>query len=165
MSKKRSTTHSAASSPRRARRIHRETPGKLREPTACPTCAASYRNGRWTWNAAPVDAEQKLCPACERIKSGYPAGVLNVEGRFAEANRRDLEQLLRHVEERERTEHPLKRIMSVSDEGAGFTVTVTDGDLAMAFGNALESAYQGELEHPPTTSDTENLVRVRWRRD
>jgi hypothetical protein len=26
-------------------------------------------------------------------------------------------------------------------------------------------AYAGRLEHPPTTSDKENVVRVRWFRD
>ena len=39
------------------------------------------------------------------------------------------------------------------------------GKLAQSLGRALHKAYAGGLEHPPTTADTENLVRVRWLRD
>ena len=55
--------------------------------------------------------------------------------------------------------------MAVSDTDTGLAVTVTDARLARSFGQGLHQAYEGELELPPTTSDTENLVRVRWRRD
>jgi hypothetical protein len=106
-----------------------------------------------------------VCPACERIATDYPAGVLHVGGGFASSHRDELLSLVRHVEERERDEHPLKRIMGVSDEGTGFAVTVTDGKLAQSFGRALQRAYEGRLEHPPTTAEKENLVRVRWTRD
>lgn len=165
MRRSRPTTHADASAPRPSRRIYREEPGKLREPVSCPGCGASYRNGRWTWDVAPEEAAEHVCPACKRIDTGYPAGVLHVAGKFAAANRGELENLVRNLEERESAEHPLKRIMDITDDGSGFTVTVTDGDLAMAFGRALERAYDGRLEHPPTTSEKENLVRVSWTRD
>jgi NMD protein affecting ribosome stability and mRNA decay len=169
MSRKRSETHSAARQPRRPRRIHEETPGqapgKLPEIAGCPDCGASYRNGRWTWKKAPAGSYEHVCPACERVAADYPAGVLHVDGGFAAAHREELVALVRNIEERERAEHPLNRIMTVADESTGFAVTVTDGKLAQTFGRALQSAYQGRLEHPTTTSDTENLVRVRWTRD
>jgi hypothetical protein len=168
MSRERSKTHPSARQPRPSRRIH-EPPegskGKLPELAGCPECGASYRNGRWTWQKAPIGSYEHVCPACQRIADDYPAGVLHVEGDFAAAHRDELEGLLRNVEERERTNHPLKRIMAIADEGPGFTVSVTDGKLAQSLGRALESAYEGELELPPTTSDRENLVRVRWTRD
>ena len=169
MSRERSKTHRAATQPRPARRIHEDAPGaapgKLPEIAGCPECGASYRNGRWTWKQAPAGAYEHRCPACDRIAAGYPAGALHVEGGFAAAHRDELMALLRHVEERQRAEHPLKRIMAVRNEGPGFVVTVTDAKLAQSLGRALESAYQGLLELPPTTSDTGNLVRVRWTRD
>jgi len=169
MSRKRSKTHSAAGQPRPSRRIHEEAPGhaagKLPGIAGCPKCGASYRNGRWTWKEAPAGSYEQVCPACERVAADYPAGVLHVEGGFVAAHRQELLALVRNVEERERAEHPLKRIMAVADEGTGFAVTVTDGKLAQTFGRALHSAYEGHLQHPPTTSDTENLVRVRWTRD
>lgn len=166
MRRKRSETHAAASTPRPARRIHEEAgaEGKLPELAACPDCGASYRNGRWTWQRAPADAYEHVCPACERIASDYPDGILCVEGAFAATHRDELTGLLRNIEARERAEHPLKRLMAIADEGSGFVATVTDGKLVRSFGRALEHAYGGELEEP-TTQDVENIVRVRWSRE
>jgi NMD protein affecting ribosome stability and mRNA decay len=165
MVRRRSPIHPAARTPRPARRIHEEGPDKLPELATCPDCRASYRNGRWTWTPAPADAYETVCPACERIAADYPAGVLELEGDFVSGHRDELRGLLQNLEERERTEHPLKRIMAIQDEGASVVVTVTDAKLARSLGQALHRAYEGQLEQPPTTSDVENLVRVRWRRD
>lgn len=165
MRRQRSSTHPAAGKPRPSRRIHEEPPGKLPELAACPRCGASYRDGRWTWKSAPAGAYEHVCPACERIASDYPAGVLHVEGSFVAAHRGELLALIRGVEERERDEHPLKRVMDVTDEGTGFVVTVTDAKLAQSLGRALKKAYAGHLESPPSTSEKQNLVRVRWARD
>lgn len=138
---------------------------KLPEIAGCPDCGASYREGRWTWKAAPADAYPHTCPACERIANDYPAGVVRVQGAFVEPHRQELVGLLRHVEEREKAEHPLKRIMAIVDEGTGFVATVTDPKLALSFGRALEKAYGGDLQQPGTAADKENLVRVEWTRD
>jgi hypothetical protein len=88
-----------------------------------------------------------------------------VEGKFATAHRDDLMGLVRHVEERERSRHPLKRIIRIAPRRNGFVAETTDGKLAQSLGRALHKAYAGELDHPPTTADVENLVRVRWKRD
>jgi hypothetical protein len=165
MRRKRSATHPAAKTPRSSRRIHEEPPDKLPELAGCPRCGASYRNGRWTWKTAPAGSYEHVCPACERVAADYPAGVLQVEGAFAASHRDDLIGLIRNLEERESAEHPLKRIMAVTDEGAGFVVTVTDAKLVETFGRALKKGYEGRLERPPTTSEKPNRVRIRWSRD
>jgi hypothetical protein len=165
MRRSRSSTHSAARQPRPARRIPQRARAKLQDVTVCPNCHASYRAGRWTWQAAPNDARERSCPACQRIADRHPAGVLHVEGAFATSHRNDLIGLLRHLEERERSDHPLKRVISIRKKKDGFVVETTDAKLARAFGRALYKAYAGALDQPPTTADTENLVRVRWRRD
>lgn len=164
MTRKRSPTHPAARQPRPSRRIHEET-GKLPELAGCPRCSASYREGRWTWRKPPVGAYEHVCPACARIEDDYPAGVLQLEGAFVGEHRDELIALIRNVEERERSEHPLKRVMKIEDTGAGFSVATTDGKLAQSLGRALEHAYAGSLQQPRTTSETENLVRVQWTRD
>jgi NMD protein affecting ribosome stability and mRNA decay len=154
--------------PRPSRRIHDTPPdktGKLRELAECPDCRASYRNGRWTWERAPVGSYEHVCPACERIRGDYPAGVLRIQGGFANSHRDELVGLIRNVEERERREHPLKRVMAIEEEGGGLEVKTTDAKLAESLGKALHHAYAGTLEQPPTSSDKENLVRVRWTRD
>jgi NMD protein affecting ribosome stability and mRNA decay len=169
MRRKRSTTHSAASKPRPARRIPDESPARARgkppELAACPGCGASFRAGRWSWKPAPADAYQQTCPACERIADGYPAGVLHVGGDFVAAHRAELIELIRHIEERERAEHPLKRVMVIEDDGGGFVVKTTDAKLAQTLGRALRKSHAGRLVQPKTTSEKGNLVRVRWARD
>lgn len=165
MTRQRSDIHNAAHAPRPSRRIHQEKPGKLPELAGCPDCGASYRNGRWTWQVAPAGSYQKTCPACERIATDYPAGLLRVEGAFATSHHDELLGMIRNIESSERSDHPLARIMKVVDDDDGFVVTVTDARLTETFGRALERAYEGRLEHPATTSDRENLVRVRWTRD
>jgi NMD protein affecting ribosome stability and mRNA decay len=167
MRRKRSTTHAAAKQPRppRSPRKTGAAPAKLPAATVCPGCGATYRKGRWTWQPAVSPARERTCPACERIADRYPAGVLQVEGRFAVAHRDDLVGLVRHVEQRERSRHPLKRIIQIAERRNGFVTETTDGKLAQALGRALHKAYAGKLEHPPTTADVENLVRVRWVRD
>ena len=168
MRRQRSSTHPGARQPRPLRRI----PGadtaerkKFPELTACPSCGATYRDGRWTWQPAPADARGHTCPACERVAQRYPAGTVSAEGAFAAEHRDDLIGLVRNVEERERSRDPLKRIMKISTRRNGFVAETTDGKLAHAIGRALRKAYAGELEHTPTTAEKENLVRVRWLRD
>jgi NMD protein affecting ribosome stability and mRNA decay len=165
MRRQRSETHPAARSPRRSRKIYEEKAGKLPEFSHCPNCGATYHEGRWTWDPAPSESHPHVCPACQRVEDDFPAGELHVEGEFVAGHRDDLVGLLRNVEERERKEHPLKRIMQIADAPGGLRVTTTDAKLTDALGRALHHAYKGELQHPPTTSDRENLVRIHWRRD
>lgn len=169
MRHERSKTHPARSQPRPARRIHDEhhdvygLPGKLTDPTVCSACGALYRDGRWTWVTAPAGSEEVTCPACRRIADGYPAGTLTVSGAFVAQHREELEHLIRNVEEREKSEHALKRIMVIEEEGDGFRVDTTDAKLARNIGTALHDAYRGTLALPPQQPG--ELARVKWQRD
>jgi hypothetical protein len=169
MGRKRSKTEQPASLRRRDRLIQEhegDTYGlreKLADPTACTSCEATYRDGRWTWDAPPADARRTLCPACRRIQDDYPAGLVIVEGEFAASHREEILGLARNLEEREKKEHPLKRIMRVAEpEGGPLEIATTDIHLARGIGEALHHAYQGDLDYHYT--DEENLVRVHWRR-
>jgi len=165
MKRQRTPTHPASGEPRPPRRIHEEPAGKLPDVAGCPRCGISYRNGRWSAKQAPTGAYEHVCPACTRVASDDPAGVLHVGGAFVGEHRDELVALLRHVEERERKRHPLKRIMAIQDEDGGFVVTATDAKLVESFGRALHKAYEGTLEHPPTQAEPERFVRARWTRD
>jgi hypothetical protein len=168
MKRSRSKTHEAAASGRTDLRFGEHTGdayglrGKLPEPTACPDCGALYREGRWVWGSAPADAHRTRCPACRRIADGVPAGIVTVQGEFAAAHRAEIEGLVRNVEEREKREHALKRIIALSDEGGSLVVTTTDARLAHAIAGALHHAYQGELESRFT--EAENVFRATWSR-
>jgi hypothetical protein len=136
--------------------------GRYRSPLRCPDCGAAYLEGRWQWAAAPGDAPRHRCPACQRIADGMPAGVLRVEGQFALAHRADLVRTLSNEAERERSEHPLHRVIAIDEVPDGLEVKTTDIHLPQRLGEALRHAYKGELEL--RYAEHEYGVRATWRR-
>jgi hypothetical protein len=168
MPRERSKTHPAASQPRMDRTLQSQEAdvyglrGKLVDPTACTGCGALYRAGRWTWGAAPADAQRTTCPACRRIADDYPAGIVTLSGPFQAGHRSEIEGLVRNVEEREKQEHALKRVMAIREDGDALVITTTDARLARGIGEAIRHAYQGELDYQFT--ERENVLRVQWRR-
>lgn len=135
---------------------------KLPEPTVCPQCSAVFHEGRWQWLEAPADAHRDICPACHRIHDHYPAGFVTMQGEFFLAHRGEIMHLAQNVEERERTEHPLKRIMEIEEKDDTTLVTTTDIHLARGIGEAIHHAYQGDLEFH--YNPQEYLLRVNWMR-
>ncbi len=132
----------------------------LPDPSVCPDCEATWRDGRWTWRNGPADAPRIRCSACARIRDGYPAGIVRLSGEFQRTHRADIEALIRNVEKRERGEHPVNRIMQARDEDGDLVVTTTDIHLARAIGSAVESAYHGDLD----LDYAEDVLRVDWSR-
>ncbi|MGB7540433.1 MAG: BCAM0308 family protein [Burkholderiales bacterium] len=135
---------------------------KIPEPTRCPDCGAVYHSGRWTWGKAPAKANEERCPACHRIHDEFPAGYVTLKGDFLAGHRDDIVQLARNREAHEKAEHPLERIMAIKDIEAGLLITTTDMNLARNIGEAVNSAYKGELEYH--YNKAENLLRVFWTR-
>jgi NMD protein affecting ribosome stability and mRNA decay len=134
---------------------------KWSEPTVCSTCGAVYHHGRWTWAEQPGGAKEELCPACHRIQDKVPAGFLSVVGDFFAGHKQEILRLIHNLEEREKAQHPLKRIMEI-EEQEGLTITFTDPHLARAVGEALHNAYQGELDYQ--YAEEEYFLRVKWTR-
>lgn len=131
------------------------------EPARCPGCGSVFAKGRWSWQSAP-DAPEVLCPACRRIEASYPAGVLSVGGGFFTDHRDEVLNLIRNVEQTERAEHPLERLMAITDEDGTTLVTTTGVHLARRIGDALTRAYQGNLT--VQYAESEHFVRVVWMR-
>ena len=91
-----------------------------------------------------------------------PAGILTLAGRFHLEHRDEILGLLRHVEEREARDHPLKRIMQISEMGDEVEIQTCEANLARSLGDAVHRAYRGELDyHYPGEGD---VLRVRWER-
>lgn len=134
---------------------------KLADPTVCPECEATYHDGRWTWSRGPADAARALCSACERIRDDYPAGFVTLRGAFAREHRDEILALARNLEEREKNDHPIKRILDISDEGDAILVRTTEIHLARDIGNAVQRAYDGELD----VRYEEDVARVDWVRE
>lgn len=135
---------------------------KLSEPAVCSDCGAVYHQGRWQWIAPPAQAAKARCSACERIHDNMPAGYVSIRGEFAKEHRDELLKLIHHLEEREKTEHPLQRIMAIDMQDDIVTITTTDIHLARGIGEALHHAYQGELDFHHEKGDYH--LRVRWER-
>ncbi len=136
--------------------------GKCREPAVCPDCGAVYHKGRWQWITRPSPAADTRCPACQRIHDRYPGGYLALSGPFLAQHRDEIVHLARNVEEHERSEHPLRRIMAMEPRDDGILITTTAMELARAIGDAVHHAYQGALDYRYT--DEANILRVSWRR-
>jgi hypothetical protein len=70
--------------------------------------------------------------------------------------------LIEAESEKERSEHPLERIMDSSQEDSGMVVATTGAHLARRLGEALYRSCRGELNFH--YCDAEDLVRVYWHR-
>ncbi len=88
---------------------------KITEPSVCPDCGAVFAHGRWSWADAPLEAHSHRCPACQRVHDRIPAGFLTLRGEFFAAHREEIMGLIHNYEEREKREHPLKRIMDIEE--------------------------------------------------
>ena len=132
------------------------------EPTMCPECKASFTEGRWSWEKAPPDSHQLLCPACQRIQDRFPAGYVTIKGEFLKEHRDEIVALIENHEKKEKADRPLQRIIAIDDTREGLEVTTTDSHLARGIAEALHGAYKGELKL--RYSRDENLLRASWKR-
>lgn len=135
---------------------------KLPEPTVCSDCFAVYHEGRWQWRERPPDAHEGLCPACDRTRDKYPAGKVTITGPFSREHRQEILNLARNQEEKAKTEHPLERILAIEEDGDSIVITTTDIHLPRAIGDALQSAYEGELNYRYV--EEEYYLDVSWTR-
>ena len=135
---------------------------KWPEPTVCTKCSSVYLEGRWTWYEPPAKANKVLCPACQRITENYPAGYLELKGSFFKKHREEMLNLIHNEEKQEKGEHPLERIMAIDEEGEHTLITTTGIHIARRIGEAVSSAYQGELSF--TYGDGEKIIRIFWSR-
>ena len=136
--------------------------GKYRGPAICGGCRAVFDNGRWCWGEPPSNAHRAICPACARTRDELPAGYVNLSGAFFDAHRAELLQLARHTAEQERAEHPMHRIMHVIEAPGQTVITTCDVHSARRIGEALASAYKGDLD--VRFGEDEYSVRVSWTR-
>jgi hypothetical protein len=138
--------------------------GQLNEPSVCTSCGVVFAEGRWQWMAsAPQDSVKILCPACRRVRDRVPAGFLTLSGPFLAEHREEILNLIRNKVDAEKGQRPMKRLMDISDEPDGeLVITFTDEHLPEGVGNALESAYEGELTIK--FSDEAGIIRATWHR-
>ncbi|MBV2131376.1 ATPase [Pseudomonas sp. MAP12] len=129
----------------------------------CTGCGAYFHAGRWSWQReAGSHPEDITCPACRRIAENDAAGNVILSGGFVQAHRDDLLHLIRNTEESESKEHPLERLIGISEEDNKVMVATTGTHLANRIGHALEAAYDGEVSY--TYTENETHLDVNWQR-
>lgn len=133
---------------------------KLSDATLCSGCGAVFRKGRWVWGAPPQDAKETSCPACRRTAEGFAAGVIELQGVFFGEHHDEILNLVKNVEDKEKANHPLERIMSIEERSDRTVVSTTGIHVARGIGSALSSAYAGELSM--RYLDGENGIQIRW---
>ena len=136
---------------------------KWPEPTECSECGAVFLEGRWAWWEPADKAHIIVCPACQRIKDGFPAGHLEIKGAFFNSHRRELLNLIHNLEAQEKGEHPMERLMAITTKEDHALITTTGIHLARRIGEALKHAYQGDLDF--TYGDGEKSIRMTWSRE
>lgn len=136
---------------------------KWPEPTVCSGCGAVFIEGRWAWWEPADKAHIIVCPACRRIKDGFPAGYLEIKGGFFDSHRKELLGLIHNLEAQEKGEHPMERLMAITTEKDHALITTTGIHLARRIGEALKHAYQGDLDF--TYGDGEKSIRMTWVRE
>jgi NMD protein affecting ribosome stability and mRNA decay len=136
--------------------------GKYQEPSMCTGCGAVYKKGHWTWDIADASAHKHLCPACQRIHDRAPAGIITIKGGFFSQHQQEILNLIHNLEAKEKTQHPLQRIMNLAMEEDGAIVSLTDFHITKAIIEALQNAYQGESDLQFV--DKDNVMRAHWQR-
>jgi len=118
---------------------------KSHELVACPQCGAVYR-GTLAMDRATGRSARGTLPACHRVNDEFLAERLTLMGRFVTQHRDEILQIVRRQEAIETTENPLNRIMKIEDANGVIVVATTEIHLPHRIGEALKSAFEGELE-------------------
>lgn len=139
---------------------------KLPDPTLCTRCGCVFSNGRWSWQELPEKDRHKinktLCPACKRIEDNVPAGYMDLSGEFFISHKDEILNLIKNEADAETQEHPMERIMEISEKPDGIYITTTGIHVARRLGEAVEKAYKGQLNY--AYGDDEKTIRVSWYR-
>lgn len=135
---------------------------KLPEPTLCTKCNASFVNGRWTWEKINGETNKTICPACRRSADNFPSGYIEIKGSFFNEHRDEILNLIRNVEKQEKENHPLERIMLITDRIDHILVTTTGVHIARRIGEALSRSYSGDFSFQYAKDDKN--IRVYWQR-
>ncbi len=140
----------------------------LREPppegSICNKCGAVYHRKRWSLapaaGARTLRGKKVFCPACLKIRDGFPGGIVTLRWKRLADHREDLLNLIRNEEARARGYNPLERIIHIREGRGMVEVETTTEKLAQRIGREVKKAYHGDLSY--LWSHDVKLVRVNW---
>ncbi|MBX3464377.1 MAG: ATPase [Planctomycetes bacterium] len=117
--------------------------GKL-YPAVCQKCGATEWQGRWRWDDPLPDLPRVTCPACERIRDGVPAHVLELTGALPPWWN-EVRGLIGNVERAEVVEHPLERVMRVEVRDDRVLVPTTGMHIARRLVAAIVRRFRRQV--------------------
>lgn len=140
-------------------------PGKI----VCHGCHAISAGRRWYQDEAVYaklvkagTVKEVFCPACEKIRDGYPSGQVTLKGEFLTEHQDEILRIIANEEKRARERNPLHRIMGLREEHGQLEVTTTDEKLAQRLGRELHKACGGTVAYG--WSHDNKVLRVQWER-
>jgi len=117
----------------------------------CDGCGVVSHGGKWSWGDPSPEGEVHggLCPACQRVRDRYPAGTLRLHESLL-GHREEIEHMIANVEQEERAEHPLERVMSIDLDGDTLVVHTTGLHIARRISTALRRRFhlRGKTRYP-----------------
>jgi NMD protein affecting ribosome stability and mRNA decay len=142
--------------PRVSKSTHHDTyarRAKNEGAVVCKRCGVVHHGGKWSWGKAAGETRAGLCPACERIRDHYPAGTIRLDKGLLEF-RDEIKHLIANVEELEKVEHPLERVMDIQESANGMVVTTTGLHVARRITSKLERRFhkKARIRYPKEQS-------------
>ncbi len=143
--------------------------GAPQKGVVCAGCHAVSAGKRWRLDEKAYamhlrrgTATQLFCPACEKIRDGYPSGQVTLRGAYLAEHYEEILRIIVNEEKRARGLNPLHRIMSISEEDGRLEITTTDEKLAQRIGRELRKACGGTVSYGWSHND--KFLRVQWER-
>lgn len=136
-------------------------------PAVCRQCHAIFAKKRWHFDAREYaklegasTTRKLLCMACQKIRDGYPEGVVTLKWPGLKDHEAEIMGLLKNVEARAMSVNPLERLMKVRKRRNELEIQTTNDKLAQRIGRELVRAYKGKVIY--RWSHKDKLTRVDW---
>jgi hypothetical protein len=135
----------------------------LPDGARCKKCGITYHGKRWQMAGTGAEPScEVVCPACQRMEDGNPAGVVTLSGAYLAAHGEDILNTVKQQEAKHREKNPLGRIMEITNEKGQIVITTTEDKLAQKIGREIYKSQKGELHYK--WSHDQHMVRVDWSR-
>ena len=133
----------------------------------CRECGAVYGNKSWSLNPSFIPPKDRpvrgvICPACRKIRDGFPSGVITLEGGFLKAHKVEILNCVRNEEKRAGKFNPQERIIRIDDRGERVEIQTTSERFAQRIGREIARAFKGRTTYQWGSED--KFVRVAWHR-
>lgn len=143
--------------------------GSMKEPSLCISCNTVYLKNHWSLDP---DTYKKLerdpdvnwirCPACQKIATGYPEGIVTLSGSYLWEHEAEIRCILQNEEDKALSKNPFERVIRRHREGDKLVIETTERKLAEHLGRVLHKSHQGHLDISWTGDP--DICRVNWQR-